>query len=283
MELPAIVTYADRLAKSNLLPKQYHRQPANVMYAMEYARALNLAPIAAITGIHVIEGKPTASAALIGALVRKAGHTLRVRMENGTAIAELVRKDDPDYTFRSEWTMDRAKKAGLTGKKVWQQYPDSMLKARAITEVARDGAEEVLFGLHYTPEELGAETDQDGNPTGDTWTVVRDDVLSATPEPMPQEDQDAWVEKAEQCETADCCVSVYRQAKAAGAPDECLEQIKAVGLTLRQHEREETTEHAASTEAAETARTGDATEETTESLLPAQWPTVARIRQGDPT
>ena len=37
-----------------------------------------------------------------------------------------------------------------------------MLKARAITQCARDACEEALFGLHYTPEELGAEVDEDG-------------------------------------------------------------------------------------------------------------------------
>ena len=37
-----------------------------------------------------------------------------------------------------------------------------MLKSRAITQCARDACEEVLFGLHYTPEELGADVDEDG-------------------------------------------------------------------------------------------------------------------------
>ena len=37
-----------------------------------------------------------------------------------------------------------------------------MLKSRAITQCARDACEEALFGLHYTPEELGAEVDEDG-------------------------------------------------------------------------------------------------------------------------
>ena len=35
-----------------------------------------------------------------------------------------------------------------------------MLKSRAITQCARDACEEALFGLHYTPEELGAEVDE---------------------------------------------------------------------------------------------------------------------------
>jgi len=37
-----------------------------------------------------------------------------------------------------------------------------MLRSRAITEVARMGASDALFGVIYTPEELGVETDGDG-------------------------------------------------------------------------------------------------------------------------
>jgi hypothetical protein len=166
--LPDMVRYANELAGANLLPGQYRRQPANVLYAMEYGRTLGITPLAAITGIHVIEGKPSASAALISGLVRQAGHKLRVRVESGQggprAIATIHRADDPEFEFRAEWDMQRARDAGLANKDVWRKYPQAMLKARAITEVARDACEEVLFGLHYTPEELDANVGEDGVP-----------------------------------------------------------------------------------------------------------------------
>jgi hypothetical protein len=160
--LPEKMQYAKALAESGMLPGQYRKQPANLLYALEYAESLGLHPMAAITGIHVIEGKPSASAALISALVRRAGHKLRVRGNDQEAVAQIIRVDDPDFTYEARWTLDRAKKAGLTGKKVWQQYPAAMLKARAITEVARDACEEALSGMHYTPEELGANVNADG-------------------------------------------------------------------------------------------------------------------------
>jgi hypothetical protein len=156
------VTYAQHLASSALLPKQYQKQPANLLFAIEYAEMLQLPPMAAITGIHVIEGKPSASAALISALVRRAGHRLRVTGNGERAVAQIVRSDDPEFTFESEWTIARAQTAGLTGKSVWKNYPAAMLKARAISEVARDACEEALSGMHYTPEELGAEVDSEG-------------------------------------------------------------------------------------------------------------------------
>lgn len=156
-DLSVRMHYAKALASSNLLPRAYQQNPANVLVAIEYGTALGLAPMVAIQSIHVVEGKPTASAQLIGSLVRRAGHRLRVTGDAKKAVAEIVRADDPEYTFRSEWTIDRATQANLAGKGVWKQYPDAMLKARAITEVARDACPEVLAGVAYTAEELGAD------------------------------------------------------------------------------------------------------------------------------
>jgi hypothetical protein len=154
--LESKVTYAKHLAQAGLLPKAYQGQPANLLLAMEYADALGIPTMTAVSSIHVIDGKPTASAGLMSALVRRAGHKLRVTGDDTQAVAEIVRADDPDFTFRSVWTMERAKAAGLAGKGVWKQYPAAMLKARAISEVARDACQEALSGVIYTPEELGA-------------------------------------------------------------------------------------------------------------------------------
>lgn len=153
------MNYAKALAAASLLPSQYRGQPANVLLAMEYGDALGLSAIAAIQGVNVIDGKPTASAQLIGALVRRAGHRLRVETSpDGTsARATIIRADDPEFPFTCVWSMERAQAAGLAGKGAWRTYPEAMLKARAITEVARDACPEVLSGVAYTPEELGAE------------------------------------------------------------------------------------------------------------------------------
>lgn len=154
--LDSKVTYAKHLAQAGLLPKAYQGQPANLLLAMEYADALGIPTMTAISGVHIVDGKPTASAGLMSALVRRAGHKLRVKGDDTQATAEIIRADDPDFTFRSVWTMERAKAAGLAGKGVWKQYPAAMLKARAISEVARDACQEALSGCIYTPEELGA-------------------------------------------------------------------------------------------------------------------------------
>jgi len=209
--LPAKVQYARELANSGLLPSAYRRNPANVLYALEYGEMLGLSPMAAITGVHVIEGKPSASAGLISALVRRAGHKLRVTGNGTTATCTIIRSDDPDYPFTVTWTLKRnpddnpsAEAAQLLGKDIWKKYPASMLKSRAITQCARDACEEALFGLHYTPEELGAEVDEDGAlldeivDEGDGREDRRPaiPVQGLTPEDAPPARDEAWIRNA---------------------------------------------------------------------------------------
>jgi hypothetical protein len=167
--ISAKLAYARELANSGLLPAAYRKNPGNILWAIEYGDMLGLSVMAAITGVHVIDGKPTASAGLISGLVRLRGHKLRVWGDNKSATCEITRSDDPKHPFTVTWTLrtqpgdnPSAELAGLLGKNTWKNYPASMLKSRAITQCARDACEEALFGLHYTPEELGAEVDEDG-------------------------------------------------------------------------------------------------------------------------
>lgn len=259
--LDASVRFAQLLADADLLPKQFVNKPANVLYAIEYGRTLGIAPVAAITGIHVIEGKPSASSGLIGGLVRQAGHKLRVTSDGATtATAQIIRSDDPDFTYEATWTLQRAEQAGLCQVKdgkpwardrngkptAWEKYPAAMLKARAITEVARDACEDVLFGLHYTPEELGAVVNQDGEPVEasvtqlrrvqpgepDQWATpaatVQAAVADVPAESLTPAGRD-YLHEAHKAADAATVRLIWTDAKSEGARPEYLAQIADVG------------------------------------------------------
>jgi hypothetical protein len=237
--LDGSVRFAQLLADADLLPRQFVNKPANVLYAVEYGRTLGITPIAAITGIHVIEGKPSASAGLIGGLVRQAGHKLRVKSDGKSwATAQIVRADDPDFTYECTWDLERAAQASLceiknnkpwardrNGKPTaWEKYPAAMLKARAITEVARDACEDVLFGLHYTPEELGAIVNQDGEPVeAEVQQLRRVEPIRAdqwtTPEPErsgefePHAEAQVLADRAAEAATRDMVNAIAAEAK----------------------------------------------------------------------
>lgn len=177
------INYAKAMAVSNLLPVAYQNHPENVLVALEQGRALGIAPIQAMNQINVIKGKPALSADLIAALVRRAGHRLRVEGDDTYAQATVIRADDPDYIPKPvRWDMERAKRAGLLGNPSWQKYPAAMLRARAISEAARAWANDALYGFIYTPEEL------DNNWLPDTDPDTGEPVHNA-PAPVPVQPQ----------------------------------------------------------------------------------------------
>lgn len=177
------INYAKAMAVSNLLPVAYQNHPENVLVALEQGRALGIAPIQAMNQINVIKGKPALSADLIAALVRRAGHRLRVEGDDTYAQATVIRADDPEYIPKPvRWDMERAKRAGLLGNPSWQKYPAAMLRARAISEAARAWANDALYGFIYTPEELDNNWLPDTDP--DTGEPVHN-----SPAPVPLQSQ----------------------------------------------------------------------------------------------
>lgn len=177
--------YAKALSHSGLLPDAYRGKPANILLAIDYGNALNIPPVQAFVGIHVIGGKPSMGADLMAAVIRRAGHKLRIiEHENPLSVStELIRADDPDFTFKVTWTIEKAKAAGLWGTGNWKQYPGQMMRARAISEIARQGASDALMGITYVPEELGADIPPTGTPAP-AVDISDAQVLDDNPDPI---------------------------------------------------------------------------------------------------
>ena len=168
--------YIARIAPSTIIPTAYRGNPANAFVAAETGAALGLEPLQALASIAVINGKATLSSDLMAAVIRRSGHTLRVVENNPESVtATLIRADDRSFKFQVTWDKDKAVKAGLWGQRgPWSQYPAQMLRARAITEVARQGASEVLMGMIYSPEDFNATIT-------DTGEVVETPIANNTP------------------------------------------------------------------------------------------------------
>lgn len=191
MTIDEQLRYAQTICNGSLVPKAYQKSPANVLIAMGFGQAMGLSPAESLYRITVINGKPSASAELIAANVRKAGHRMRISKDakSQTATVEIVRADDPDFTFTSFWDMSRAKQAGLADKDNWVKYPLAMLTARAITECARDACPEALYGVVYTGEEMGANFTDEHGQILEYEPQVSDDVMDVQPYEPPAEQQ----------------------------------------------------------------------------------------------
>jgi len=198
--------------------------PGAILYMLETASMLGVNPMVGLTNIHIIEGKPSLSANLQAALVREAGHTLRVWVEGEgdslRAVATLNRSDDPDFTFKVTWTHADAHKAGLLGKDNWRKYERSMLKARAITEVIREGAPEVMMGATYSPDELGAVTDEQGEPIELTHVREADmggGIAEETEAPIADTakaiDVEWWAQQIGNVASRDDALALYRKGQ----------------------------------------------------------------------
>lgn len=172
--------YIARLAPSTILPTAYRGNAANAFVAAETGAALGLEPLQALASIAVINGRATLSSDLMAAVIRRAGHTLRIVENNPESVtATLIRADDKTFKFEVTWDKDKATKAGLWGQRgPWSQYTTQMLRARAITEVARQGASEALMGMIYSPEDFGATIT-------DTGEVIEAEIVNEAPAPAP--------------------------------------------------------------------------------------------------
>lgn len=215
--------FAEALAGSGMLPRQYQNNPASVLWALEYGRAIGLDVITTTQSVHVIQGRATASADLMASLTRRAGHRMRITSTDDRAEVTIFRADDPEFPFVAVWDVDKAKRAKLLGKDTWQQYQGSMLRARAISECVRMACPEVLHGSIYTPEEIGANVDQDGMPVDAPVQQLR--VVQAEPAPPQRE----FLREAYDAPDAATVRQIWVDAKAFGSYPDYLEQIAQVG------------------------------------------------------
>jgi hypothetical protein len=143
-----------------LVPSQMRGNAGDMYILMQIAKYLNVPVISVLRGFSFIgdkDVKPTMTAQFMAGLVRNAGHTLREQWdaETNTATATIIRKDDPSFEHVAVWDEEKARVAGLwESTPTWVQYPKAMLTARAMSEVCRHAASEVLLGFSYVPEEF---------------------------------------------------------------------------------------------------------------------------------
>ncbi len=163
-EMQGMAAMAVTLSAAAAVPGAMRGKPNDVFLVLLTGRELGIPPTTAIRECHVIDGKVTISPKVKLAMVRQSGlgrvwPDASNDAEKATWHAE--RCDQPGTTFSSTFTMDDAKSASLTGKDNWKHYPQRMLSWRALGYLLDDVFSEVGTGL-YSPDELGAMTDEDG-------------------------------------------------------------------------------------------------------------------------
>ena len=156
MQYASVVSQAGDLVPIGYRNKDGSASQGKVLVALEMGAALGMPPITALREIYVVEGRPSISALGMQALVRNAGHRVRVWVEGSgqqaKAIATVHRADDPGFEYRSEWDASRVQH--LKSKTNYVNHFQQMIVARAVGEVCRQAAPEALLGIAYTTEEV---------------------------------------------------------------------------------------------------------------------------------
>lgn len=150
--LPAYLELADRVSPTEFVPKGLRNRPAAVLAALLSGAERGFGPMESLRSVHVIEGTPTLSAEAKRALVLAAGHTFEVLESTAVKCEVLGRRAGSQKTTTFTWTMDRARRARLANKDNWQRYPESMLLARATSELCNAVFPDVTAGLRTTEE-----------------------------------------------------------------------------------------------------------------------------------
>lgn len=159
--LSAALKIAERLSKSNLIPKALQGKPDDVLVVLLTGRSYGVDPMTALSNISVINGKPVLEAKLLHGLclARKDVCEYFVCVEaNATSATYEAKRVGAPKPERKTWTIKQAQDAGLHGKENWQKYPQAMLEARAKAALARSAFPDVVTGA-YIPdeaEEMGA-------------------------------------------------------------------------------------------------------------------------------
>jgi hypothetical protein len=157
MNIEDLKTTATAFSKSGLFPNV--KSPEQAFVLILAGQEMGVGPMEAVSGITLIQGKPTMSANLLAALVKRhPRYDYRVADHSDTT-CRIEFLQDGEVSGVSEFTLEDARKAGLGGNQTWKKYTAALLFARALTQGVRWYAPDVTSSAAYTPEELGGDAE----------------------------------------------------------------------------------------------------------------------------
>jgi hypothetical protein len=170
--------YAELFAASGLFKNA--SDVAKAAIQIQAGAEIGVPPFAAMTGIHVINGKPTLGANLMAAKLKGSGkYDYRVTKMADDAVSIDIYQG-ADKLGSSSYSIDEAEGAGLLSNPTWKKFPRNMLFARAMSNGIKWFCPDVLSGgTFYTPEEMGAEVDENGD------VLAAPAAVTPKPEPAP--------------------------------------------------------------------------------------------------
>lgn len=133
------------LAKTELVPKALQGKPEAIVLVGALGAELGIPFVTSLSEIHVIEGRPSPSAQMRLALVRRAGHDAEfLETSDERAVIRGRRREranDPNGWVTVIWTIEQAQRAGLVDRWVerWEKSSEGRNKKVVVVVGDRDG------------------------------------------------------------------------------------------------------------------------------------------------
>jgi hypothetical protein len=144
-----IMSMGKAFAESGMFPDI--KSAAQAVVKIQAGAEIGIPPFAAMSGIHIIQGKPTIGAGLIASSVKASGkYDYRV-MQQDEKVCSIDFYQGKEKIGNSTFTIEDAKKAGT---KNLDKFPKNMLFARAISNGVKWFCPDVFSGPVYVPEEM---------------------------------------------------------------------------------------------------------------------------------
>lgn len=157
------------------------REMAQAAVKVMAGQELGIPPVAAMMGINIIKGKVALGGNLIASRIRAHGYEYRHKtFDNTGCTLVFFSKPGPDgkreVLGESSFTDADAKTAQISSD-MYKKFPRNMFFNRAISNGARWYTPEVFAGAPvYTPEELGARVDEQGEVAHDEYAELKRDA-----------------------------------------------------------------------------------------------------------
>ena len=151
-----IMSIGKAFAESGMFPDT--KSAAQAIVKIQAGQEIGIPPFAAMSGIHIIQGKPTIGAGIMASIVKGSGkYDYRV-VESTEKVCSIDFYQGKEKIGNSTFTIDDAKKA-LT--KNLEKFPKNMLFARAMSNGVKWYTPDVFSGPVYVPEEMTATITED--------------------------------------------------------------------------------------------------------------------------
>lgn len=149
MPLADMTRMAEAVAKSGLFGAKNTDQALALMLV---AQAEGMHPMTACMEFDIIQGRPARKSWAMLARFQNAGGKVEWSERTDKRVAATF-SHPVGGSVEVDWTMDRAKLAGLAGKENYAKFPRQMLTARVISEGVRTVYPGAIGGF-YSPEEV---------------------------------------------------------------------------------------------------------------------------------